>query len=151
MSGLTLQWRPVRAISERWSGPVAGVRPLAAVIGPMGVAGPPGPIGPAGPAGPQGPSGGAQIAVTIEADLGPLAKRSGRFTIAVSGQVPGKPVQIWQAPGPYSGKGFARADEAEMDSVHATASLVSPSLIEVFWRCRHRVRGAIKFTYQIGD
>ncbi len=159
MSGITLVWRQIRAISERWAGPVAGATPIAALIGPPGSPGAPGAIGPAGangpagPAGPQGPAGapGSVAGFTIiEVDLGTPAQRSGRFTIPVSGQTPGKPVSIWQAPGPYTGKGFASADEAEMDALTISANVTSATQITAFWRSRTRVRGNFKFTYHIG-
>lgn len=216
MSALTLVWRQVRLISEQWAGPVSGVTPLAALIGPpgapgtigpagatgpagsagpQGVAGPTGAIGstgatgltgaigpvgiagpqgtvgltgaagPAGATGPtgaigatgatgasgaQGPAGAAAIFTLVEVDLGTPARRSGRFSIAVSGQIVGKPVSIAQAPGPYTGKGFAGADEAEMDVVDVSASVTSATQITAFWRSRTRVRGNVKFLYQIG-
>jgi hypothetical protein len=68
----------------------------------------------------------------------------------VAGQTPGKPVAVWQAPGPYTGKGFAGADEAEMDAIEVSASVTSPTTITAFWRARNRVRGNVKFNYQIG-
>jgi hypothetical protein len=86
----------------------------------------------------------------IEVDLGTPARRSGKFIIAVTGQIQGRPVIIWQAPGPYAGKGFAGADEAEMDAIEISASTSSATTITAFWRCRTRVRGNIKFNYQIG-
>jgi Collagen triple helix repeat (20 copies) len=180
MSGITLGWRQIRLIGERWAGPIAAATPIAALIGPPGTigpagatgpagsTGPPGPngptgatgsLGPIGPAGPmgaagptgaQGPVGSVAPVTTIEVDLGTPAKRSGKFIIAVSGQMAGKPVLIWQALGPYAGKGFIGADEAEMDAIEASASVTSTTTITAFWRCRTRVRGNIKFHYQIG-
>jgi hypothetical protein len=156
MSGIVLVWRQVRAISERWAGPIAKATPLAALIGPPGSPGAPGvtgPAGAAGPTGPQGPAGppgsGAPI-TAVEIDLGTPARRSGRFIMTVTGQTFGKPVAIWQAPGPYTGKGFASADEAEMDALTVSASVTSATTITAFWRSRHRVRGNFKFAYQIG-
>jgi hypothetical protein len=156
MSGITLGWRQIRLVNERWAGPIASATPIAALIGPPGTPGATGqtgavgPAGSTGPPGPTGPSGGASPAVTVEINLGTPAKRSGKFIIAVSGQTAGKPVLIWQAPGPYTGKGFAGADEAEMDVIEASASVTSATTITAFWRCRTRVRGNIKFHYQIG-
>lgn len=183
MSGITLVWRQIRLIGERWVGPIASATPLAALIGPpgspgaagspgttgpAGSTGPPGPTGGAGPAGstgpagvsgpaggagpagPQGPAGSVAPVISIEVDLGTPARRSGKFTTPVTGQTAGKPVLIWQAPGPYTGKGFAGADEAEMDAIEASASVTNATTITVFWRCRTRVRGNIKFNYQIG-
>lgn len=216
MSGITLVWRQVRLIRERWAGPVASVTPLAALIGPpgspgaigpagatgpagaQGVAGPVGAAGPAGasgatgsigPAGstgatgsagptgatgatgatgpsgatgatgsagaagavgPPGATGPAATLIPFEIDLGTPARRSGKFTITVTGQTPGKPVAVSQAPGPYSGKGFIAADEAEMDVIDVSASVTSATTITAFWRSRTRVRGNVKFIYQIG-
>jgi Collagen triple helix repeat (20 copies) len=131
----------------------AGPAGAAGPAGPQGPAGATGGTGPAGSAGPQGPAGSAGPAssfTTVEIDLGSLARRTGSFAIAVTGQTTGKPVSIWQAPGPYSGKGFSGPDEAQMDQIDAAASVTSPTVITAFWKCRHRVRGNIKFNYQIG-
>jgi hypothetical protein len=87
--------------------------------------------------------------ITVEVDLGSTAKKSGRFTIAVTGKTAGKPVQIFQAVGPYTGKG-SRADEAEMDTVTATAYVKDANTIEVFWTSATRVKGNRKFSYLIG-
>ena len=103
--------------------------------------------GATGSAGPVGP---AAALTLVEVDLGTPARRSGRFTISVSGQTVGKPVNITQAPGPYTGKGFAAADEAEMDVIDVSASMTSSTQITAFWRSRTRVRGNVKFAYSIG-
>ena len=180
MSGITLVWRQVHLILEQWAGPLAGVTPLAALIGPpgspgaigpagatgpagssgpQGIAGPTGstgatgstgPVGATGPTGPQGPAGPVTALTLVEVDLGTPARRSGKFTIAVSGQTVGKPVSITQASGPYTGKGFVGADEAEMDVVDVSASVTSATSITAFWRSRTRVRGNVKFIYSIG-
>lgn len=139
-------------------GPAGAVGPQGPVgpQGSTGVAGATGPTGPAGatgstgPVGPTGPAGPVAPIVTIEVDLGTPVRRSGKFSIAVTGQTVGAPVAIWQAHGPYTGKGFASADEAEMDAVEVSARVTSATQITAFWRCRHRVRGNFKFHYQIG-
>ena len=123
---------------------------LTGAAGPAGATGPTGAIGATGASGAQGPAGAASIFTLVEVDLGTPARRSGRFSIAVSGQIVGKPVSIAQAPGPYTGKGFAGADEAEMDVVDVSASVTSATQITAFWRSRTRVRGNVKFLYQIG-
>lgn len=84
-----------------------------------------------------------------EANLGSSAKRSGKFTISGSGLTIGKPVMIQQAVGPYTGKG-TRADEAEMDQVSATASVTAADTITAYWSSPRRVKGNIKFNYQVG-
>ena len=103
--------------------------------------------GATGSAGPVGP---VAALTLVEVDLGTPARRSGKFSIAVSGQTIGKPVTIAQAPGPYTGKGFAGADEAEMDVIDVSASVTAATSITAFWRSRTRVRGNVKFIYSIG-
>lgn len=85
----------------------------------------------------------------IEINLGAVPRRNGRFTIAGSGMTTGKPVQVFQAPGPYTNKG-TRADEAEMDAVIVAASVTSSTIITAFWSCARRIDGNIKFNYLIG-
>lgn len=87
--------------------------------------------------------------LATEQNLGTIARRSGKFTVAGAGMTIGKPVQMWQAVGPYTGKG-TRADEAEMDAVDVAASVTSATVITAYWRSRTRVRGNHKFNYQIG-
>ncbi len=130
----------------------AGPTGAAGPTGPAGSIGPAGASGPAGPAGPAGPTGTAGPVApvfSLEVDLGTPARRSGKFIVAVTGQITGTPVHVWQAAGPYSGKGFAGADEAEMDAIEVSARVTSAAQITAFWRCRHRVRGNVKFHYQI--
>lgn len=63
----------------------------------------------------------AALAVTtVEVDLGSTAKTSGKFTLVDAGISATSKIMIWQAPGPYTGKG-TRADEAEMDKVSCYA------------------------------
>lgn len=85
-----------------------------------------------------------------EVDLGPVGRRSGKFVIgSLTGLTVGRAVAMWQAPGPYTGKGTL-ADEAEMDAVEVAASVTSATQITAFWRSRTRVRGNHRFSYQIG-
>lgn len=86
----------------------------------------------------------------VEVDLGTPAKRSGSFTIAGTGMTPGKPVKIWLAVGPYTGKGFTSADEVQLYEIEATGVVTSSTVITIYWRSRHRVRGNVKFNYLIG-
>lgn len=86
---------------------------------------------------------------SVEVNLGSVPLRNGRFTISGSGMTTGKPVQITQAVGPYTGKG-TRADEAEMDQVTVTASVTSATTITAYWSSPRKVRGNIKFNYMIG-
>lgn len=85
----------------------------------------------------------------IEVNLGGVPQRNGRFTITGAGLTTGKPVQVFQAPGPYTGKG-TRADEAEMDTVTVAASVTNATTITAYWSCRGKIKGNIKFNYLIG-
>jgi len=118
--------------------------PGAGIQGPQGPAGPqafafitgeegePGPMGIPGPKGDTGPAGGGGGSATgVEVDLGNPAW-SGRFTIVDAAILTTSKVPIWQAPGPYTGKG-TRADEAAMDRITAVAAPVAGSA-EVFWQ-----------------
>lgn len=87
----------------------------AGVTGQTGAVGPPGPPGDDGPEGPMGPPGpGGVTATTVEVSLGSSPATQGSFTITDTAISSSSKVLIWQAPGPYTGKG-TRADEAEMD------------------------------------
>lgn len=86
---------------------------------------------------------------TVEKDLGSIARRAGRFTITSSGLTAGKPVKIWQAVGPYTGKG-TREDECEMDEVVATGIVLNATTITAYWSSATRVRGNRKLNYLIG-
>jgi hypothetical protein len=52
---------------------------------------------------------------TVEVDLG-TPKCCGTFTLTLAAITPASIIQVWQAPGPYTGKGTL-ADEAEMEPV----------------------------------
>lgn len=93
-------------------------------------------------------AGGSYALTTVEVSLGsaPVARRAGRFTIAGSGLVTGKPVAVHQVNGPYTGKG-TRADEAEMDRIMVAANVLNATTIECFWSSQFRVRGNVKFAY----
>lgn len=95
------------------------------------------------------PGGGASPYSTVEVNLGSFPRKTGRFTISGSGLTAGKPVQIWQAVGPYTGKG-TREDEVEMDMVKATGIVLNTTTITVYWNSPTRVRGNRKFAYQVG-
>lgn len=96
-----------------------------------------------------GGGGGASAFSPAEVNLGSTARKSGKFTISGSGLTTGRPVLIFQAAGPYSGKG-TRADEAEMDNVAVSASVTSSTQITCYWNSATRVRGNRKFNYLIG-
>ena len=74
----------------------------------------PGPPGPKGDTG--APGGGGGSATTVEKDLGSVAVTQGKFTITDAAIGASSKVLVWQAPGPYTGKG-TRADEAELAPV----------------------------------
>ena len=75
----------------------------------------------------------ASVAVTtVEVNLGSTPATRGKFTLTDAGISATSKVLIWQAPGPYTGKGTL-ADEAEMDHVTAYAEPGSGSAI-IKWR-----------------
>ena len=88
---------------------------------------------------------------TAEIDIGTVARFGGSFDIAGSGWVTGKPVYMQQAPGPYTGKGTL-ADEAEMDLITCTGSVVDQTTIRCYWTCSPKggpVKGSVKFFYAV--
>ena len=93
-----------------------------------------------------GGGGGGPVTGTVEVDLGATPAKGGTFTIAGTGFVPGNPVQIFQAAGPYTGKG-TMLDEAEMDYVGFTGSILSSTSIRVFWSSTTFVKGNVRLTY----
>lgn len=124
----------------------AGANGVNGVNGPQGPEGPPGPPGmdgepgpegppgPPGPIGPQGPAGGGGgSATTVEVDLGSTATFQGKFTITDAGISKSSKVLVWQAPGPYTGKG-TRADEAEMQPVQVVAVYPASGSASVRWQ-----------------
>lgn len=113
--------------------------------------------------------GGGGFSVTqIERDLGSTAAWRGVFTITDASISAASRLSVWQAPGPYTGKG-TRADECEMDWIQCHAVPASGTAT-VHWRAVQsfsgdsghmqtrsgragvigRVRGNIKFYYAIG-
>lgn len=86
--------------------------------------------GPQGLQGPPGGGGGGTISL-VEVNVGGANWR-GQFTITDASITPASKVLVWQAPGPYTGKG-TRADEAEMDPIWCVAEAGSGAAI-VYWR-----------------
>lgn len=84
----------------------------------------------------QVPAGGASqaAATTIEVDLGGTAVARGRFTITDAAIGATEKLLVWQAPGPYTGKG-TRADEAEMQPVEVVLAVAAAGSAQVTWRC----------------
>lgn len=64
----------------------------------------------------QVPGGGGGSATTVEKDLGSTPISQGSFTITDASITALSKVLVWQAPGPYTGKG-TRADEAELQPI----------------------------------
>lgn len=100
--------------------------------GATGATGPAGADGATGPAGPTGPAGSVGSATTIEVAMGTL-KTTGKFTITDAAIGPTSHVLVWQAPGPYTGKG-TRADEAELAPVQILATEPATGSAVVKWR-----------------
>lgn len=120
---------------------IPGPPGAAGTIGINGLPGPPGmdaeepdyPLIIPGPTGPQGPAGGGGgSATTVEVDLGSTATWRGRFTITDAGIGATSKVLVWQAPGPYTGKG-TRADEAELAPVSIIAASPAVGTAQVYW------------------
>lgn len=82
-----------------------------------------------------------------EADLGSTPRLSGSFTLTDGAIREAHKIIITQAPGPYTNKG-TRADEAEMDAVHATAKAADGSAT-VYWSSPTYVVGNFKFHYRL--
>lgn len=95
-------------------------------------------------------SSGGSTFTTTEVNLGSVPRRGGHFTITASGLTTGKAVNIFQAVGPYTGKG-TRADEAEMDTVVVSASVTSSTVITCYWTSATRVMGNRKFSYIVSS
>ena len=86
-------------------------------------------------------SGGAATWTTIEQNLGSTPVTRGSFTLVDAAIAPTSKVIIFQAPGPYTGKG-TRADEAEMDQLQATAEPGTGSAT-VRWRVLGSISSAL--------
>jgi hypothetical protein len=75
---------------------------------------------------------GGASATTVEVDLGSTAKTSGRFTITNASISASSKVIVWQASGPYTGKGTL-ADEAAMQPVNIVAVQSGSGSCIVWW------------------
>jgi hypothetical protein len=71
-------------------------------------------------------------ATTIEVNLG-SANFTGKFTITNANISPSSKVLVWQAPGPYTGKGTL-ADEAELQPVQIVSVTPATGLAVVRWQ-----------------
>jgi hypothetical protein len=96
-----------------------------------------------------GGGGGSASFTNVEINIASIGRNSGSFTITGTGLTTGKPVFIQQAVGPYTGKGTL-ADEAEMDQLLVTASVINSTTIRAYWTSHYPVRGNFKFNYLIG-
>lgn len=84
--------------------------------------------------------GGGFAASEVEVDVGSVPVFQGKFTITDAGITVGAKVLVWQAPGPYTGKG-TRADEAEMDRIIAYAEPAGAGGSAVVkWKTEQEVR-----------
>lgn len=97
---------------------------------------------------------------SLEVNLGAAAFR-GSFTITHPAISSTKKINVWQAPGPYTGKG-TRADEAEMQPVSIIAANPGAGSATVYWQTPPivsynngisqrigKVKGNVKFNYAI--
>lgn len=78
-------------------------------------------------------AGGSPTATTIEVNLGSTPVSSGKFTITDAAITATSKVLVWQAPGPYTGKG-SRPDEAAMQPVQVIATVAGPGVAIVHWQ-----------------
>ncbi len=106
--------------------------------GALKTSGDPGPTGPAGPTGPQGPDGANGVATTVEVDLGSVWKREGKFTLVDASISTSSQIHMWQAPGPYTGKGML-ADEPTFAPIDVLAVIPGTGSAVVHWRARGHV------------
>jgi hypothetical protein len=72
-------------------------------------------------------------AKTIQVNLSAVATWRGKFIIVDSAISAGSMVLVWQAPGPYTGKGL-RADEAELQPVQVIAVEPADGSAIVMWQ-----------------
>ena len=123
-----------------------GPRGATGATGPAGLQGIPGPSGldaeepeypyiipgPRGATGPSGGGGGGSSTI-VEVDLGSSFIFRGKFTIT-DGTISGtSKVLVWQAPGPYTGKGTL-ADEADLQPVSIIAAVPGAGVATVYWQ-----------------
>jgi len=81
---------------------------------------------------------GSLSGTTVEVNLGSTPVWEGRFTITDAGIGTSSKVLVWQAPGPYTGKG-TKADEAFMDRIECITEPLAGSAT-VYWRLMGGVR-----------
>jgi hypothetical protein len=79
-----------------------------------------------------GGGGGGASATTVEVNVSATPVFRGRFTLIDAAIGATSKVLMWQAPGPYTGKG-TRADEAELAPVKITTINPTAGSAEVYW------------------
>ncbi len=95
-------------------------------------------------------AGGSPSFGVVEVNLGYPTRRSGTFAITgLSGLTIGKPVQIWLARGPYTGKGTQPGEES-MYAGQITGACTAVDTISASFAFGSRIGGMIKFNYLIG-
>ena len=122
-----------------------------------------GPAGATGATGADGPAGTPADVTTVEVNVAAQPVETGTFTITDAAITPSTTMTVWQAIGPYTGKGTL-ADEAEMESVQCVAYPASGSATVRWWSAdgsalrltptpmawqRGAILGNVKFNYQI--
>lgn len=79
------------------------------------------------------PGGGTPSSTTVEVNLGATPVWQGKFTITDAAISTSSKVHVWQAPGPYTGKGI-RADEAALQPVDIIAVEPLTGSASVHWQ-----------------
>jgi hypothetical protein len=81
------------------------------------------------------PGAASLVATTVEKNLGSVPVWQGKFTITDAAITATSKVLVWQAPGPYTGKGSAlSADEGTMDPILITAVIPATGSAIVHWK-----------------
>ena len=85
-----------------------------------------------------GGGGGGASATTVEVNVATTPKTGGKFTITDAAIGASSKVLVWQAPGPYTGKG-TRADEAQLAPVKVSAVSPAAGSAVVYWEAEGHV------------
>lgn len=72
-------------------------------------------------------------AITVEVDVSAIATWRGKFTITDAAIGVGSKLLVWQAPGPYTGKGTL-ADEAELQPISIVTVVPALGSALVYWQ-----------------
>lgn len=95
--------------------------------------GPTGPTGPTGATGATGAAGADGVASEVEVNLSTSPVSSGKFTITDAAINGSSRVLVWQAPGPYTGKGTL-SDEAAFAPVQVLTVIPGSGSAVVYWQ-----------------